>query len=93
MWHNDRWQLILDGCGIDVWSEPSLERQLDALWWELTMVEKLALQEIRSAQSSYDSGAAGCRYYERAGAPAAMQKRGMMGQRLETFVQLHPQLF
>ncbi len=79
--HTDRARLINAGCGIDVTKLPPLEKQCEAVLWELHHSEKHALAMILAAATPFDAGVAACRYYERPGVGGGQDaKRGLTAQ-------------
>jgi hypothetical protein len=91
-WHKPRRDLILAGCGIDVWAEPDIEKHVAAAHWELHNSERVALEKIEAATTIADAGAAVAVFYCRAGAPLAAQKTGAYAQRWATLFQNDPSL-
>jgi hypothetical protein len=73
-WHGSRREVILKGCGIDVWSAPHAD-QLKAALWELQNVESAALAKITAATTPAEAAGAVCEYLERAGEPGAVDER------------------
>jgi hypothetical protein len=85
--HTDRCELIRDGgqgykgCGIDLMTFPPIDKQLDAIWHELTHSEHHALAMIKAAKTAYDAGYAMSKYYERPGAVGQAERRGAGSQK------------
>ncbi len=73
-WHGDRQQVILKGCGIDVWTASHAD-QLKAALWELQNIETAALAKIIASTTVTDAATAICEYLERAGEPGAIEER------------------
>jgi tail lysozyme len=90
--HVDRCTVVKAATGIDVTVFPALEKQCDAAWWELNNTEKVALNNIRGATNARDAGIAACVYYERAGAPAAAERRGAMSERWAVYFTNNPKV-
>jgi len=82
-WHEDRVEAIKNGCGIDVHTA-SIKEQAEAVWWELNHLEIKALTELKLCNTANEAGQIACKYYERAGAGNAQQKRGLMAERIAT---------
>lgn len=88
--HADRCALIQKGCGIDITKLPSIEEQLQGVWWELQHSERHALFEIRTAITPYDAGSIACKYYERPAAATQQQYRGKKAQ--NWFIYFNPEV-
>jgi hypothetical protein len=90
--HRDRCAAILAGTGIDLTTFPSLERQIEAAWWELHRSEHVALAAILAATSAENAGEVACRAYERPGGNLQPPLRGIMAGVLQTIFTAHPEL-
>lgn len=76
-WHDDRADLILKGCGVDVRTQFDLPSQLKAVAWELDHSEKRAKTHILAATTPEDAAAAICTYFERSGLGDQPAKRAL----------------
>ena len=77
-WHFvPRGQRILDATGIDVRTESSISRLVDALWWELENVYPRTLDELKAANSAEDAARIFCTEFEGANAPNAADRRAL----------------
>jgi hypothetical protein len=80
-YHMNRVAAILKGCNIDV-RTASVVDQAKAFWWEIHNLETKTLTDLQSVRSALDAAQVICRDYERAGAANAMQRRGLMAERI-----------
>ena len=78
--HDDRIAAIKRATGIDIVATPTVEKQLEGVWWELTHPELIHLNQILKAANAYDAGYLACKLWERAGAPGQPAKRGQGAQ-------------
>jgi len=87
MWqhHGVRIAIIKEKIGIDIRAFPPLDEQCAAAWWELQTFPSLGLAELRAAATASEGGIAGCKFFERAGAKDALERRGAMGTRWSTY--------
>ena len=91
-WWTPRGAAILAATGIDVRTEKSIIRQVDAAYWEITHVYSVAWTKIQAAGTVEIAGELVCTLWEQAGSPNAMQRRGLMANRWQTFFAANPQL-
>lgn len=80
-WHEPRITAILQGCGIDVRTEKSLEKQIEAMHWELVNKFATVWAATNAATTVAAAGQEVCTYFEMAGAANAAYRRGMMAER------------
>ena len=74
-WWNPRGQRIFDKTGIDVRTETSILKLVDALWWELENVYPKTLVKLQAATNAQDATRIFCIEIEGAGAPLAADRR------------------
>ena len=75
-WHwNPRGQRIFDNTRIDVRSETSISKLVDAMFWELQNVYPNVLKELQTATTGAQATQIFCKFYEIAGAANAIQRR------------------
>ena len=82
-WHGDRAARILNGdpakglagCGIDVTTESSIAKLVEAIVWELTHVYPATLAKLKAATTAEDAARIWCAEYEGAGAAGAPERR------------------
>lgn len=75
-WHwSPRGERILAETGIDVRTETSIAKLVDALWWELENVYPKTFNEMKAAADAATATRAMCVGYEGAGAPNAADRR------------------
>lgn len=89
-WWSPRIETIRAGTGIDVRTEPLIERHVQAAYWELTKGPyQHAWKAICASQTASEAAQLACKMWEGAGAPNAMQRRGAMATRWEAFFAEH----
>jgi hypothetical protein len=88
--HDDRIDAIKRATGIDIVATPTVEKQLEGVWWELTHPELIHLNQILKAGNAYDAGYLTCKLWERAGAPGQPAKRGQGAQAWLAWLTAHP---
>jgi hypothetical protein len=74
-WWNPRGQRIFANTGIDVRTETSIARLVDALWWELENVYPKTLAKLQASTDAQDATHIFCAEIEGAGAPNAAARR------------------
>lgn len=86
--HKDRADRIKLQTGIDLLAvpPPSILDQCRAAWWELNNTEKKARDAMMLAITGGGAAAIGCSMFERAGAPDAVARRTLEGERITVFV-------
>ena len=97
-WHwSPRGERILAGCGVDVRSETSIAKLVDALWWEIGTVFPETLAKLKSAMTGEDAARIFCAEFEGAGAANAAERRVTEAAYLavwlaknESFIAAHP---
>ena len=77
---------ILAGCGVDVRSETSIAKLVDALWWELEHVFPKSFAKLNAATAGAEATAIFEREIEGAGAAGALEKRVADAAFLEVWV-------
>lgn len=87
--HIDRVLAILKATGIDLRTETSIPRIVEAANWELSNTHAKARDAILAATSAHDAAMAACIYFEGAGAPNAAERRGLGADRWETWFAEH----
>jgi hypothetical protein len=85
-WWSPRGALIFEKTGIDIRTETSISKIIDAFWWELTNVYPKTFAEMKAATTAADATRAFCVEYEGAGAPNAADRRVMMSDYLSVWV-------
>lgn len=86
-WHfNPRGERILKETGIDVRSETSISKIVDALWWELENVYPNTFAKLKAAKTAEDAARIFCTEFEGAGAPNAMDRRASEASYLSVWV-------
>jgi hypothetical protein len=86
-WHwSPRGEAILAATGIDIRTETSLKKIVQAAWWELNNTETKARDTIQAATDASTASIAACTLFEGAGAPDAAQRRGLGGERWSVWV-------
>jgi hypothetical protein len=77
----NRAAFIKEKTGIDLLTNPQIEIQCDAAWWELNNISLLGLELLLKTKTAADSAFIGCKYYERAGAADATIRRSLGAER------------
>ena len=86
-WHwNPRGIAILAHTGIDVRTEQSIKRIVEAANWELSTVEKKARDAMLAATNARDASIAACKLFEGAGAQNAAERRGLGAERWAVWI-------
>ena len=90
-WHwSPRGASILAATGIDVRSEPSVEKHVEAAFWEITRLFTASWAKIIAAPTAAEAGSLVCIYYEGAGAAHAPDRRAAMAERWLKFFADNP---
>ena len=89
-WHMPRIQAIKANTDIDITTFPSIADQVRAARWEILTYPALGYLNTIDARTASAAGEAVCKYFERAGAADAMQRRGAMAERWAVWFQENP---
>lgn len=75
-WHwSPRGEAILKATGIDVRTEKSIKKIVEAAWWELNHTHNHARETIEAQQTLWSMTVEACKLFEGAGAPGAAARR------------------
>lgn len=90
-WHwTPRGASILAATGIDVRSEPTVEKHVEAAHWEITHLFAASWAKVIAATTAAEAGSLVCIYYEGAGAAHAPERRAAMAERWLKFFADNP---
>lgn len=90
-WHwTPRGAAILAATGIDVRSEPTVEKHVEAAYWEFTHLFAATWAKVIASTTAADAGSLVCIEYEGAGAAYAPQRRAAMAERWLKFFADNP---
>ncbi|MGO9417902.1 phage tail tip lysozyme [Roseiarcus sp.] len=90
--HGDRLKAIKAALGVDILAAVLAGRNLitsdiEAAWWELNTFSWAGKKAIKSASTAYMAAYQACALFERAGAPDAADRRGVMAERWAVYFQ------
>lgn len=88
-WWSPRGSNILQATGIDVRTETSIDKIVEAAWWELNNTHTHALKLIEASTNAAEASRAACVSFEGAGAADAAERRAKEAERWTVFIGNH----